>query len=318
VSTRPHVGIVGVGAMGMAITERLRSLNFRVTVCDIRRSRERLATRSGALIARSPSAVAQTCPIVITAVVDAAQTEAIVFGQRGLIDTMRAGSVLLACSTLPPAFVASMAARLDERGILLIDAPMSGGPLRARDGKMSMMIAGPSKARSKAKSVLAAMSSNRFDLGVRVGDGAAAKLVNNLMAGANLAAAAEGIALAIRLGLDPNRVLDVANASSGQSWIGEERMRRALRGDYAMRASPAMLAKDLGIAIAAAGELAVPTPLASAARSIFIAAIGLGYVGADDASALKVYQTMGAVPRPILSKKTVAAKRKRIVTKRGG
>lgn len=296
--------------MGMAIAQRLRSCKFPVTVRDVRRSREWLAARSGAFIARSPAALAQTCPIVISVVVDAVQTEAIVFGDRGLIDTMREGSVLIVCSTLGPAFVASLAARLADRGIQLIDAPMSGGPLRAREGTMSMMIAGPSPARSLARSVLAAMSSNRFDLGVRPGDGAAAKIVNNLMAGANLAAAAEGVALALKLGLDPDRVLDVVHASSGQSWVGEERMRRALRGDYALRASPAMLAKDLGIAIEAAADLAMPTPLAGAARSIFLAAISLGHAGADDASVLRVYQTMGAVPSPARRKKAAVARKK--------
>lgn len=307
---RPHVGIVGVGAMGMAIAERLRALKFPVTVRDVRRSRERLALRSGALIARSPAALAQTCPIVISVVVDAEQTEAIVFGDRGLIDTMREGSVLIVCSTLGPAFVASLATRLADRGIQMIDAPMSGGPVRAREGTMSMMIAGPSRARTKARPVLAAMSSSRFALGERPGDAAAAKIVNNLMAGANLAAAAEGIALALKLGLDPDRVLDVVHASSGQSWVGEERMRRALRGDYTLRASPAMLAKDLGIAIDTAADLDTPAPVAMAARAIFLAAIGLGHANADDASVLKVYQAMGAAPRPVRRTKALVARKK--------
>lgn len=297
--------------MGMAIAERLRSLKFPVTVRDIRRGRERLAARFGALIARSPAALAKTCPIVISVVVDAVQTEAIVFGERGLVHSMQAGSVLMVCSTLTPAFVASLAERLMDHGIQMIDAPMSGGPLRAREGMMSMMIAGSLRARSKARAVLAAMSVNRFDLGVRPGDGSAAKIVNNPMAGANLAAAAEGVALAVKLRLDPDRVLDVVKASSGQSWIGEERMRRALRSDYTLRASPAMLAKDLGIAIEAAADLAMPTPLAGAARSIFLAAISLGHVGADDASALLVYQAMGAVPVP--RKRAAVAKRRRLL-----
>ncbi len=128
------------------------------------------------------------------------------------------------------------------------------------------------------------------------------------MAGANLAAAAEGVSLAIKLGLDPDRALDVVNASSGQSWIGEERMRRALRGDYTLRASPAMLAKDLGIAIETAADLAMPTPLACAARSIFLSAISLGHAGSDDASALKVYEVNGGLrasrtPRTKITKK---------------
>ncbi len=295
-SAKPQVGIVGVGAMGMAIAQRLRSQGFAVTVRDIRRSREQMARRSGALVARSPFAVAMTCPIIVSVVVDAQQTEEVVFGEHGLIAGMRPGAVLLLCSTVAPGFAATLARRLASHGVLMIDAPMSGGPVRAREGTMSMMIAGPSAARSKARAVLAAMSNQRFDLGTRPGDGAAAKIINNLMAGANLAAAAEGVSLAIKLGLDPGRALDVVKASSGQSWIGEERMRRALRGDYALRASPAMLAKDLGLAIEAAADHAMPTPLANAARTIFLSAVSLGHAAADDASVLRVYAMMGGVP----------------------
>ncbi|MFM9887966.1 MAG: NAD(P)-dependent oxidoreductase [Burkholderiales bacterium] len=309
-SARSAVGIVGVGAMGLAIAERLRAQRFPVTVRDIRRGREQLAARCGATIAKSPSDLAAHCPIVLSVVVDSKQTEDVVFGERGLVRGMRPGAVLLLCSTVAPAFAAFLARRLASHGVLMIDAPMSGGPLRARDGSMSMMLAGPEAARSKAKAVLAAMSNKRFDLGSRPGDGAAAKIVNNLMAGANLAAAAEGVALAIKLGLDPDRALDVVNASSGQSWIGEERMRRALRGDYALRASPAMLAKDLGIAIEAAADLAMPTPLAGAARSIFLAAISLGHVGTDDASALKVYEAIGGVGASRAPRTKHAIKRK--------
>lgn len=309
-SAKPHIGIVGVGAMGMAIAARLRALRFPVTVRDIRRSRELLARRRGAMIARSPAALAATCPIILSVVVDAYQTEGVIFGEEGLVAGMRPGAVLLLCSTVAPAFAASMARRLASHGVLMIDAPMSGGPFRARDGTMSMMIAGPSAARSKAKAVLTAMSNQRFDLGRRPGDGAAAKIVNNLMAGANLAAAAEGVALAIKLGLDPGRALDVVNASSGQSWIGEERMRRALRGDFALRASPAMLAKDLGLAIEAAADLAMPTPLANAARGIFLAALSLGHRDLDDASALKVYEAIGGVRRPVVRTGGSQAKRR--------
>lgn len=297
-SGKPRVGIVGVGAMGLAVTERLIGCGFPVTVRDIRAARERAARRLGARLARTPAELARECAIVITLVLDAKQTAAIALGRDGLVRGMRPGGVVLMCSTVPPAFVTALARKLAACGVLLIDAPVSGGPARAAAGTMSMMVAGPTVACRRAQALLRAMSDRRFDLGSRPGDGSAAKIVNNLLAGVNLAAGAEGLALGLKLGLEAAQLLDLIAASSGQSWIAEDRLRRAIRGDYGVRAAPELLAKDLGIAIAAAGALRARTPLARAARAIYRDTIAAGYARADDAAVLKLYASRAGVRLP--------------------
>jgi len=295
------VALIGAGAMGLAITERLLAGGCSVHVRDVVPTRTRLARAAGASVMSSPAAAARDAGVVVSVVVDAAQTDDVLFGADGVATAARPGTVVLLCSTLGPAVVVEIGRRLARQGLLVIDAPMSGGPARARAGTMSMMIAGAPAALRRASRVLEIMSDRRFDFGERVGDAAAAKVVNNLLAGANLAAAAEGLTLGLRLGLDADRLLDLVAASSGQSWIGEERMRRAIRADYAMRASPSMLAKDLGLAIDAAAALHVPTPVASATRGMFLAALAHGFEQADDAILLEVYARMAgtsATSRP--------------------
>lgn len=279
-----RVGIVGVGAMGLAIARRLRAEGFALTVHDIDPARRRLAARVGAEVVRSAADVARRCEIVLSVVVDARQSERVVFGRDGLLATMGPGSVLMMCSTLAPAYVAGVAHRLKTARVHLLDTPMSGGPARARDGTMSLMIAGPRRARAIAAQVLATMSSQRFDWGDRAGAAAAAKIANNLLAGAILAAAAEGLALGVKLGLDPRRLLDLFAVSSGQSWIGEDRLRRAIAEDFVPRATPTLLYKDLGIAIDAARGVGAVAAMARVARTAFGKAIGSGWARYDDAA----------------------------------
>lgn len=279
-----RVGIVGVGAMGLGIAQRLLARGMPLTVHDIDPARERLAARAGARVVRSPAAVARDCRIVLSVVVDARQTERVLFGRDSLMQGLQPGAVLMICSTLAPAYVASVAQRLRVHRVSVLDTPMSGGPARARAGTMSLMVAGPRSARIAARAVLAAMSNQRFEWGERVGAAAAAKITNNLLAGANLAAAAEGLALGVKLGLDPRKLLDLFAASSGQSWIGEDRLRRAIGNDYAPRATPTLLHKDLGIALAAARDVGVHTAMARTARGAFRQAIALGWAGCDDAA----------------------------------
>lgn len=283
-STVPRIGIVGIGAMGLAIAQRLRGRGFAVMARDVDRARERLAARIGATIATSPVQVAEACPIILSVVVDARQTEQVVFGRGGLSRSMRPGAVLLVCSTLAPAYVTSLAKRLQDRGVHVLDTPMSGGPSRARAGTMSMMVAGPQVARTAARRVLSAMSNQRFEWGERAGAAAAAKITNNLLAGANLAAAAEGLALGVKLGLDPRRLLDLFKASSGQSWIAEDRLRRAIANDFVPRAATTLLYKDLGIAIDAARAANAGAAMARVARRAFRAAVAAGWAEDDDAA----------------------------------
>lgn len=297
-SGREAVGVIGVGLMGLAMALRLREQGHPVWVRDVLPAREALARAHGAQVAASPAALAARCGLVIVAVVDAAQLRDVLFGPHGVASavatppaTPPAGPqaqppTVLLCPTIAPEDVASAAQQLAERGIQAIDAPMSGGPVRARAGQMSLMLAGDPAAISAHDNVLNTLSNQRFHIGPRVGDAARTKLVNNLLAAINLAGAAEAINLARQLGLDAALTLDVIERSSGQSWIGSDRMRRALAGDATPHAQMALLAKDSGLAMAMAAQAGLVPALGGQAAAAFAGACAGGLALADDAEQL--------------------------------
>jgi 3-hydroxyisobutyrate dehydrogenase-like beta-hydroxyacid dehydrogenase len=191
--------------------------------------------------------------------------------------------VVLVSSTVDPAYVTALAPRLAAAGIALLDAPVSGGPAKAAAGTMTMMVSGDTEAQGRVRDVLGRIAGRVFDLGPRAGDASTFKIVNNLLAGANLAAGAEALAVAQAAGLDLERVRDVVNASSGGSWIFADRIARALTGDFAPRAAVTLLAKDIGIAAALADRLGVDAPFARLASRAFAAAAAAGHADDDDA-----------------------------------
>ncbi len=284
------VAVVGIGNMGLAMALRLRDGGQAVRVHDIDPARHALAAAGGAVPAPSPAAAAQGCGVLIVAVVDAAQAEAVLFGPQGAAASLAAGAAVLLCPTIAPAEVEGLAARLASLGLGCLDAPMSGGPARARDGSMSLMVAGALATWQALQPLLRHLAARLFHIGTRPGDGARTKLVNNLLAATNLAAAAEAIALAQRLGLDGARMLAVIEQSSGQSWIGADRMARALAGDFAPRAHTTLLAKDAALALAMAGQAGLQLPLGSQAAAQFQAALAAGYASDDDARLLSLLQ----------------------------
>jgi 3-hydroxyisobutyrate dehydrogenase len=200
---------------------------------------------------------------------------------------LRPGHAVMLCPTISPQDVESSAARLAERGVHTLDAPMSGGPARARDGSMSLMVACPDEVYAQQAGLLQALSAKVFRISEKPGDGARTKLVNNLLAGINLVGAAEALALADRLGLELGTTLDVIEQSSGQSWIGSDRLRRAIAGDYAPRAHVTLLEKDTRLAVEAARAVGFEGPLGLAASEVFAEAHQAGLAGEDDAALFK-------------------------------
>jgi L-threonate 2-dehydrogenase len=276
------IGLIGVGAMGLAMAQRLRDGGHAVVVRDIDPAREALARAARCTVAASPAALAGEVELLIIAVVDGAQTHAVLFGADGAARTLRRGSTVLLCPTIAPADVEAAAAQLAELGVDALDAPMSGGPQRAREGQMSLMVAGSEAAFERCLPLLRELSSHLFCIGPRAGDGARTKLVNNLLAAINLAGAAEALALAQRLGLNAATTLGVIEQSSGQSWIGSDRAHRWLASDHAVRARVALLAKDSALALAEAGGATYP--LGAAAATAFAQALAAGLADADDAA----------------------------------
>jgi len=273
-----RVAIVGIGNMGGAIAQRILDQRWPVQVFDIDASRVAALQKLGA-VGRADAA---------QAAIDAGQTEDVLFGPNGAAQVMRAGQAVLLCPTIGPQHVEDFARRLAEKGIQAIDAPMSGGPAKARDGTMSLMVACDDDAFERQRAVIELMSNKVFRIGKRPGDGARAKLVNNLLAGINLAGAAEALALAQRLGLDLPKMLDVIENSSGQSWIGSDRMRRAMAGDFAPRAHVSLLQKDTRLAVEVASAAGFAGTLGPVACEVFDKAAQAGLGELDDAALFKL------------------------------
>ena len=291
------IGVVGVGNMGLAMARRLLDRGHTVVVRDIRSDAEASAIAAGAATAPDCAALAGRCDLLIVAVVDAAQCDAVLFGERGARQGLHERSVVMVCSTIGPKDVESIAGRLGHMNVPCIDAPMSGGPVRARDGTMSLMVACADAVFAQHEHVLRELSSRLVRLGERIGDGARTKLVNNLLAAVNLAAAAEALAMAERLGLDARHTLQVFEQSSAQSWIGSDRMPRALLGDFEPRAHTSLLAKDTTLAMAMARDAGLQPLLGATAQQLFARACAQGLASLDDASLLTLMRHLFAAER---------------------
>lgn len=283
-SSSKRVSIIGVGNMGGAMAANLLAQGWAVQVCDIDPVRVTDLEQKGALALSVPAQAAMDSIAFVVCVVDAVQTEEVLFGTQGLARMLQPGHTVLLCPTMAPQDVESFAARLAALGVHAVDAPMSGGPARARDGTMSLMVACPAAVYEQQAALLQALSGKLFRISETPGDGARTKLVNNLLAGINLVGAAEVLALAGQMGLDLDKTLDVIEQSSGQSWIGSDRMRRALAGDYAPRAHVTLLEKDTRLAVEAARAAGFEGPLGARTSQVFADAHQAGLAGLDDAA----------------------------------
>lgn len=284
------IGVVGVGAMGMAMARNLHARGWRVSVRDIRPEAEAEAREAGMAVHASPRALAEACEIAIVVVVNSSQIDAVLFGSDGIAHAGGGARTVMLCSTISPGDIERFARGLAQHGIATIDAPISGGPARALNGSMSAMLAAAPEVIAPWEALLDDLASKRFLVGSEIGDGAKAKLVNNLLAGINLVAGAEALALAGKIGLDPAVMFDVIRASSGASWVFEDRMARALTEDYSPpRAAAHILTKDMGLATALAASVAHATPLGDAALARLRETVARGWADLDDAAVFKTY-----------------------------
>ncbi|WP_228716840.1 L-threonate dehydrogenase [Billgrantia pellis] len=297
-TTTPRVGVIGLGAMGLGTATALHERGLTVLGCDIAEAACRAFERAGGRCAGTPAELAAKCDVVLVIVVNAEQVEQVLFGERGLVDRCMPGGVVMQCATVAPSQAARLAARLAERDVEMLDAPISGGAAKARSGKLSVMASGSETAFTKAGPVLDAMASSVYRLGDAPGIGSSMKLVNQLLAGVHIAAAAEAMALGIRMGLDPKCVFDVITHSAGNSWMFENRVPHILEGDYTPLSAVDIFVKDLNIVHETGRELAMSTPVAASALQQFTAAKSAGFGREDDAAVIKVYQRLSGIALP--------------------
>ncbi|HWL81128.1 MAG TPA: L-threonate dehydrogenase [Roseomonas sp.] len=293
-----QVGVIGLGSMGMGAALSLLRAGLKVTGCDPRAAaREEFIAAGGAAVA-SAAELPQGTEALVVLVVNAAQTEAALFGPEGALPRLAPGAVVLSCATMAPDAARAIATKLEQAGMLPLDAPVSGGAAKAREGAMTVMAAGHALAFDKAGPVLEAIATKVWRLGEAPGIGATVKVVHQLLAGVHIAVAAEAMALGIRAGADPKALYDVVTSAAGNSWMFENRMARVLAGDDAPRSAVDIFVKDLGLVTDMARSLAFPVPLAAQAQQLFTAAHAMGEGQKDDGFVIRVWQAMTGIALP--------------------
>ncbi len=287
--TTPHrTAVIGLGSMGYGIAQSCLAAGQETYGYDVNPAQtERFAIEGGATGALAD--VAATLDTVIVVVLNAAQTETVLFGDGGVVDMMRKGAVVMACATVPPDFARAMEARCADHGVHYLDAPISGGSVKAAQGALSVMASGTKDAFTAARPVLEATATTVFELGDSAGPGSAMKAVNQLLAGVHIATMAEALTFGMTQGVEPAQFVEVISQCAGTSWMLENRAPHIVAGDYAPHSSVNIWPKDLGIVLDIANSTGFPAPIASAAMGRYLQAVHMGLGGEDDAAVAKVY-----------------------------
>ncbi len=287
--TSKNVGVIGLGAMGLGIAKTLRNNGFNVHVCDVRPGAAQAFAADGGVAMANPAELAGACPVLVSVVVNAAQTESVLFGENGAAAAMPAGSTFVMCSTVDPNWSIAMEQRLAQQGVLYVDGPISGGAAKAASGSMTMMTAATPAAYAAADHVLDAMAGKVYRLGDKAGAGSKVKIINQLLAGVHIAAAAEAMALGLREGVAAEGLYEVITNSAGNSWMFENRMAHVLAADYTPLSAVDIFVKDLGLVLDTARASKFPLPLASTAHQMFMQASTAGYGKQDDSAVIKIF-----------------------------
>ena len=292
-----NVGVIGLGAMGSGMATSLRRGGHAVHVCDARAGVATTFALDGGVACATPAEVGRQCGVVVSVVVNAAQTEAILFGTEGLATAMAPGSVFVMCSTVDPSWSVVMEARLEALGLRYLDAPISGGAAKAASGEMTMMTAGKQEAYDACAGLLETMAAKVYRLGDRAGNGSKVKIINQLLAGVHIAVAAEAMALGLREGVDAAALYEVITHSAGNSWMFENRMAHVLAADYTPLSAVDIFVKDLGLVLDTARASKFPLPLASTAHQMFMQASTAGFAKEDDSAVIKIFPGI-ELPKP--------------------
>jgi 3-hydroxyisobutyrate dehydrogenase len=290
--------VIGLGSMGFGMARSLMRAGFRVVGCDLSPAHVERFVAEGGQAAGTPADATRDAGIVVCVVVNAQQTEAVLFGPGGACETMPEGAVFVSSATMDPAVAQGLAERLEKTGRHYLDAPISGGAARAAQGELTVLASGSGAAFAKARPALEAMSAKLYELGEEPGTGAAFKMINQHLAGVHIAAACEAMAFAARQGLDLSRVYEVITASAGNSWMFENRMPHVLAGDYRPLSAVEIFVKDLGIVQDMARAARFPAPVAAAALQMYLAAAGSGMGADDDSSLARVYAGLSRATLP--------------------
>lgn len=289
--SRPyHVAVIGLGAMGMGAARSCLRAGLTTYGIDLNaEARNQLQQAGAAAVMADARPLAETLDAVLLLVVNAVQVRKILFGEHGLATHLKPGTAVMVSSTIAAEEAASLARELAALDLPMLDAPVSGGAIKAEAGEMTVMAAGADAAFHQLQPVLDAVAGKVYRVGSEPGQGSTVKIVHQLLAGVHIAVAAEAMALASRAGISLDLMYDVVTHAAGNSWMFENRMARVLAGDYQARSAVDIFVKDLTLVADTARELRFPLPLASTALNMFLAASNAGHGQEDDSAVIKIF-----------------------------
>lgn len=291
----PRVGFVGLGAMGSGMAKSLINKGVEgLKVFDMRDDAVQKLVQLGATGATSVRTCADGVDVLVLAVINEKQVYSVLFDEESGVITGGFKGVCVVCATVSPAFAEDTAEKAKKAGSSYVDAPMSGGVVKAAAGQLTFMVSAEDEPLQNAQSVLDCMG-KVHKLGSKPGLGSSMKMVNQLLAGVHIATAAEAMALGAKAGLNTKQVFEIITSAAGNSWMFENRVPHMLADDPTPHSSVDIWPKDLGIVLDEARRLGLPCPLAGQAMQQFVAARGLGLGSKDDSFVVKVYEAFSGV-----------------------
>jgi 3-hydroxyisobutyrate dehydrogenase-like beta-hydroxyacid dehydrogenase len=288
------IGFIGLGAMGAGMARNLLKAGYALVVNDIDSAKVAVLVAAGARAAPTPAEVARESIRTVTMVETTAQTEDVILGPNGIIAGAANGHTIAMMSTIDPHAARRICGRLQERGIAMLDAPVSGGSARAESGELSVIAGGDAQTFAACVPMFKAMSAHQFHVG-NIGQGLACKLVNNMLIQVNTVAIAEAFVMGAKAGLDPKVMYDVIKVSTGASFALDHRVPRMIAGDFKPGGTVDISYKDQELETAFAKSLGVPLLLANVSQQVYQMARALGLAKEDGASIVKVYEQMAGV-----------------------
>ncbi|XYD11588.1 NAD(P)-dependent oxidoreductase [Methylobacterium sp. NMS12] len=286
-----RIALVGLGAMGLPMAKNLVAASLPVRGYDLRPESRAAFAAAGGAPADTPADAAAGADALLLMVVNAAQAEDVLFAQ-GALDALAPDGVVVLMATCPPQAVERLAERVAAAGRRFVDAPVSGGVVGAQAGSLTIMAAAPAETLAALRPVLDALGDRIFHVGERPGQGATVKAVNQLLCGVHIAAAAEALALAGRVGVDLDVVLEILSGSSAASWMLRDRGPRMLEDEPLVTSAVDIFVKDLGIVLEAGGGAGTALPLAALAHQLFVSTSGRGDGAADDSQVIRAYRLL--------------------------
>lgn len=287
-----NVCVIGLGTMGIGAAKSCIKAGLNTYGADISEKALQTLKDAGAVkVAKSAVEFADELDAVLILVVNAAQANTVLFGQNrdGVAYALKKGTPVMVSSTMAASDAKAIEGKLLELGLPMLDAPVSGGAVKANVGEMTVMASGLPSTFETLKPLLDAIAGKVYNIGSEIGLGATVKIVHQLLAGVHIAVAAEAMAMAAKAGIPLDTMYDVVTNAAGNSWMFENRMKHVLAGDYTPLSAVDIFVKDLGLVTETAKALHFPIPLASTALSMFTNASNAGYGREDDSAVIKTF-----------------------------